>query len=133
MSFYELALGLVKIPMLGGESSDFQEAAKRPEMLIVSDIAESTGKNYAPHWKKFVMFCERNNRLYLPASLDTIVVYLLVCLSLFMARAAIHYFHNKFSSSSSPTDDWKKSQVMLALKRSLGKPVVKRALFSNIL
>ena len=53
MSFKDLALGLVSIPMLGGESEDFKAAAKSAELLLVSDVAKSTGKNYAPHWSKF--------------------------------------------------------------------------------
>ena len=52
-SFKDLALGLVKIPMLGGESEDFKAAARSAELLLVSYVAVSTGRNYAPYWCKF--------------------------------------------------------------------------------
>ena len=86
-------------------------------------------------------FCEQNNRAFLPASPDTIVVYMSVCSSagslgsLLMSRAEIHYFHKKkYPSFSSPTEHAKVTQVMMALRKSLGKPVVKRApIFMNII
>ena len=43
-----------------------------------------------------------------------------------MAQAAIRYFHVKHGGVS-PTDDSKVAQLLVALKRKLGKPVVKRA------
>ena len=110
-SFKDLALGLVLISMLGGESEDFKAAARSAELLLVSDVAVSTGKNYAPHWCKFKRFCENNHRGFLPANVDTIVVYLSVLARedklgpVLMARVAIRYFHVKFSLAVSPTDD----------------------------
>ena len=83
-------------------------------------------------------FCEQNNRAFLPASPDTIVVYMSVCSSagslgsLLMSRAEIHYFHKKkYPSFSFPTEHAKVAQVMVALRKSLGKPVVKRAPISK--
>ena len=75
-----------------------------------------------------------NNCEFLPSSPDTIVVYMSVvlrggCLGpVFMARAAIRYFHvKKYSSLPSPTDDPKVVAIIVALRKQLGKPVVKHA------
>ena len=131
-AFKDLALGLVEIKMRGGESEDFRRAAKSAELLLVSDIAPSTGKNYAPYWCKFKTFCESNHRAFLPAEVDMVVVYLSVLARggtlgpVKMARAAIRYFHVKHGGVS-PTYDSKVAQLLVALKRKLGKPVVKRA------
>ena len=132
-SFKDLALGLVSIPILGGESEDFKAAARSVELLLVSNVTVSTGKNYAPHWCKFKRFCENNHRGFLPANVDTIVVYLSVLARggklgpVLMARAAIRYFNVKFASAVSPTEDLKVAQLLVALKKKLGKPVVNRA------
>ena len=130
-SFKDVALGLVKIQMVGGESEDFKKAARSAKLLLVSDVAASTGRNYAPYWCKFKVFCESNHRVFLLAKVDTVVVYLSVLarggkLGLVKkARAAIRYFHVK-AGGCSPTDDSKVAQLLVALKRKLGKPVVKR-------
>ena len=75
-----------------------------------------------------------NNCEFLPSSPDTIVVYMSVvsrggCLGpVFMAQAAIRYFHvKKYSSLPSPTDDPKVVAIIVALRKQLGKPVVKHA------
>ena len=52
-AFKDIALGLVEIKMVGGESEDFKRAARSAELLLLSDVAASTGRNYAPYWCKF--------------------------------------------------------------------------------
>ena len=121
-AFKDIALGLVEIKMVGGESEDFKKAARSAELLLVSAVAASTGRNYAPYWCKFKVFCESNHRVFLPAKVDTVVVYLSVIARggklgpVEMARAAIHYFHVK-SAGCSPTDNRKVAQLLVALKR----------------
>ena len=132
MAFKSLARSLVRFDLTGTETEVYRENAEKGMDILVSDIADSTGQRYGPHWLKYSEFCAENGKNNLPSSVTDICVYLTFISTrglsaVLMARSAIRYYNLKFNSSSvSPTDDQKVVNLVVGLRRKLGRPVVKR-------
>ena len=105
---------------------------KIPE-YISSSLAIGTGNNYLLIWKSFELFCSNNKLVPLPASIDTISMYLIkkaednssVAPAL-SARSAIKHYHLlKFPHLPSPTDNVRIKMIINSIKRKFSKPVKK--------
>ena len=132
MAYKSIAQSLVRFELTGTENDIYRENAEEAMNILCSDIAPSTGQRYGPYWSKFAVFCQENGHESLPSSVTDICVFLTMTSArglnaVMMARAAIRYFNLKFmSNKASPTDDMKVANLMVGLRRKLGKPVTKR-------
>ena len=132
MACKSIAKSLVNFEFTGTETTVYRENADKAVDILVSDIADSTGSRYGPHWVKFSEFYAENGKENLPSSVTDICVYLTFISArgfsaVLMARASIRYFNLKFNLATwSPTDDKKVANLVLGLWRRIGKSVQKR-------
>ena len=132
MAYKNIAKSLVRFDLTGTENEVYRQNAEKAMNILCSDIAPSTGQHYGPYWSKFSAFCEENGHEILPSTVTDICVFLTLTSgrglhAVLMARAAIRYYNLKFNSNKvSPTDDMKVANLVVGLRRQLGKPVNKR-------
>ena len=132
MAYKSLAKSLVRFDLTGTENEVYRENAEKAMDILCSDIASSTGQRYGPYWMKYTAFCAENGKDNLPSSVTDICVFLTFISgrglsAVLMARAAIRYYNLKWNSNVvSPTDDQKVVNLVVGLRRQLGRPVVKR-------
>ena len=50
--------------------------ADKAKTLLGNELTESSAQCYSLMWSKFETFCYRHNRSFLPATIDTIILYL---------------------------------------------------------
>ena len=116
------------------DSAEVKEAAEEMAELIAGAFTESTGNNYEGCWKRFQEFCVSNGRQFMPASIETVALYLVVVAKrgesispALSARAAISYYHKVAQPEDiAPTEAERVKQVMAGLKKKYAKPVVKK-------
>ena len=123
-----LVSSLVSMPPLPRSSSvELLAASAAIPSILASSVADSTGNNYAGAWFRFSSWCRENGRSFLPASVDTVSLYLTV-ISLrsksispaYSARSAINYYHQlRDPSVLSPTEHLCISQLIAGLHQTL--------------
>ena len=67
MAAKSIARSLVKFEFTGTETEVYRENADKAMDILVSDIADSTGQQYGPHWDKYSEFCAENGKSNLPS------------------------------------------------------------------
>ena len=135
MSHPDLVRSVVNPPCLARfATEETRRAAELLPDILSANVAPSSGGRYSSAWRRFSDWCIANGRLHLPASVETVSLYLAVCslrtqtiAPAYAARSAIGFYHKMaYLESTSPTDSVRIAQVIKGLKRKFAKPVVKK-------
>lgn len=98
---------------------------RRARILILNTKSKNTIRSYKSDWRGFTKFCEENGCMALPASADTVVLYLtsivdvMATSSIKRHAAAIHHFH-QVEGYGSPTEDKAVKDVLAGIRRAKG-------------
>lgn len=114
-------------------STDLQQLADDARDFIVDSVADNTKKAYASDWAAFVAWCKENRLPPMPATPQTVVLYLTArakggakVASLQRYMASISAAH-KTAGEASPTHDPIVKRTMQGIRRKLGTRQTRKA------
>ena len=123
---------------LPGDFDNLTEESRVASLLlpdiVANSLAPSTASSYAANWSKFERWCQANGRQHLPASPDTVRMYLAkLCVQcrtmppVLAARSSICYYSKLYNPDQmSPTDSDVVVTVVKGLKRKFSNPIAKK-------
>ena len=131
---YKALVGdMIDIHTVPGDRELFVRNARMAEDLLMEEVARSSAKVYSYAWLRFRGYCGEVGKEAVPADVDMLVPYLakvcekglVACMQTARSKKA-HFRRKKFQSFPSSTESLTVKQLLIAIKRRHGKPVVKR-------